>query len=77
VGAVNKIVAAKVCMAETKCSGEAFSISTVDAPTLKGNSNRPPKPKVKANGGLPMKTSSASGRCTCAGQQAQAAITSR
>ena len=32
---------------------------------------------MKASGGLPMKMSSAVGRSTCGGQQAQAAITSR
>jgi hypothetical protein len=51
--------------------------STVLAPTAIGNSSNPPRPKVKASGGLPMKTSSARARSTCGGQHAHAAITSR
>ena len=42
-----------------------------------GNTVRPPRPKVKASGGLPMKTSSAFARSTCGGKQTQLAITSR
>ena len=64
-------------MASSKAGGAGLSSSTTDAPTLIGNSSRPPRPKVKASGGLPMNTSSGRGRSTWRGQQAQAAITSR
>lgn len=64
-------------MPSSSCAGEAFSSSTVEAPNFMGNSSRPPSPKVKAMGGLPMKTSSAEGRSTWPGQQAQMASTSR
>ncbi len=74
---MNSTVAPKARMPSTRSLGEAFSSSTVDAPTLIGNSSRPPSPKVNAIGGLPMKMSSGRGRSTCGGQQAQIAITSR
>jgi hypothetical protein len=44
---------------------------------LSGNSSSPPRPKVKASGGVPMKMSSGTGRRTWGGQQTQEAITSR
>src|SRR5574343_881116 len=77
VGAVNRVVAPKASMPSSRCGGPAFSSSTVLAPTLIGNSSRPPRPKVKASGGLPMKTSSGRGRRMWRGKAAQAAITSR
>ena len=49
----------------------------LEAPMLIGNRARPPRPKVKASGGLPMKTSSAFALNTCGGQQRQIASTSR
>ena len=70
-------LARQCAIAANKTSGVAFSSSTVLAPMASGNSSRPPSPNVKASGGLPMKRSSAFGRSTCGGQQAQAAITSR
>ena len=77
VGAVNITVAPKRCTPAISSGPDTRSISAVDAPTLSGNSSSPPRPKVKASGGLPMKMSSAVGRSTWGGQQAQAAITSR
>ncbi len=74
---MNITVAPNCCTAAIRSGGETLSTSTVDAPTLIGNSSKPPNPKVKASGGLPMKMSSGFGRSTCGGQQAQAAITSR
>ena len=59
VGAVNMTVAPSSRVARARSAGAAFSSSTVEAPMLIGNSVRPPKPNVKASGGLPMKTSSA------------------
>ena len=70
-------VARHCAIAASSTSGVVFSSNTVLAPTDSGNSSRPPRPKVNASGGLPMKRSSAVARSVCAGQQAQAAITSR
>ena len=64
-------------IAASSSSGLAFSSSTAEAPTLIGNSSRPPRPKVKASGGLPMKTSCAVACRQCGGQQRQMASTSR
>ena len=58
VGAVKHTVARCATMAWSRSGGPAFSSSTVDAPMCIGNSVRPPRPKVNARGGLPMKTSS-------------------
>ncbi|RYP44512.1 hypothetical protein DL770_011481 [Monosporascus sp. CRB-9-2] len=77
VGAVNSTVAPNVRMPSTRSLGDAFSSSTVDAPTLIGNSSRPPSPNVNAIGGLPMKMSSARGLSTCGGQHVQMARMSR
>ena len=44
--------------------GDARTKSTVEAPTRMGNSTIPPRPKVKARGGEPMKRSLGSGRST-------------
>ena len=77
VGAVNITVALNTRTARIKSAGEARSSSTVEAPMLIGNNSKPPRPKVKASGGLPMNTSSAWARSTCGGQQAHMAITSR
>ena len=38
-------------------SGVAFSVSAVDAPWRRGNASMPPRPKVKARGGVPQKIS--------------------
>ena len=46
-------------MADSNWSGEGRSINSVDAPIRSGNSRSPPRPKVKASGGLPVKMSSA------------------
>jgi hypothetical protein len=64
-------------MASSRSGGPAFSSSTVEAPMCIGNTVRPPSPKVKASGGLPMKTSSGAARSTWVGKQTQLAITSR
>jgi hypothetical protein len=63
-------------MAGSSARGEAFSSSTVLAPTDSGNISSPPSPKVKASGGLPMNTSSARPQHVRR-PAAQAAITSR
>ncbi len=55
----------------------SFSITTPAAPTRSGNSSNPPRPKVKASGGVPMKTSSLVERSVCTGKQSQIASTSR
>ena len=54
-GAVKHTLARYCVMACSRASGAAFSINTVLAPMLIGNSSKPPRPKVKAKGGLPMK----------------------
>ena len=77
VGAVKSTVARCATSASSSSFGPAFSSSTVEAPTCIGNSVSPPRPKVKASGGLPMKTSFSSARSTCSGKQTQLAITSR
>ena len=62
VGAVKQHGGAEVAaIAVEQVGGAAFSSSTVEAPTRIGNSSSPPRPKVKASGGLPMKTSSGVG----------------
>ena len=64
-------------MARSRPSGVSFSSSTAQAPKRRGNSSRPPRPKVKASGGVPMKISSAR---TCSmerGKQSQMASRSR
>ena len=68
---MKQTVARYEAIAAGSASGDGFSSSTVDAPTDSGNSSSPPSPKVKASGGLPMKTSSRVGRSTWRGQQAQ------
>ena len=45
-------------------AGVAFSISSVLAPTRSGKTTSPPRPKVNASGGVPVKTSSALGFTT-------------
>ncbi|MNQ08597.1 hypothetical protein D3C85_213970 [compost metagenome] len=64
-------------MAHSRPSGVSFSSSTVAAPKRRGNSSRPPRPKVNASGGVPMKMSPAR---TCnmeRGKQSQMANKSR
>ena len=61
VGAVKQTVARCATIASSRSGGPAFSSSTVEAPMCIGNSVSPPRPKVKASGGLPMKTSSGVG----------------
>ena len=74
---MNSTVAWNSLMPSSNSGGLAFSSNTVDAPTDMGNSTRPPRPKVKASGGLPMNTSSGSSRSRCGGQQRQMAMMSR
>ena len=64
-------------MSSASSSGVAFSISSVDAPTRSGKTTRPPSPKVKASGGVPVKTSSAVGRSTWRENVSAMASTSR
>ena len=61
VGAVKQIVILCSSIAFRSESGEGFSIKKVEAPKYMGNKTNPPKPKVKPNGGLPVKISSAVG----------------
>jgi hypothetical protein len=77
VGAVKSTVARCATIASSSSFGPAFSSSTVEAPACIGNSVSPPRPKVKARGGLPTKTSLGSARSTWSGKQTQLAITSR
>ena len=74
---MNSTVAPNSTIASTSAAGAGFSSNTVDAPRCMGKSTSPPRPNVKASGGLPMKTSSASARSTCGGKHTHAAITSR
>jgi hypothetical protein len=64
VGAVNRTVALYFSTASTRSCGAPCSSNTVEAPIDSGNSKRPPRPKVKASGGVPMKMSSGVGRST-------------
>jgi hypothetical protein len=64
-------------MPSSSCGGVACSRSKALAPIRIGNSTSPPRPKVKANGGDPQKTSSGVGRRTWRGKQSQIASTSR
>src|SRR5262249_45451142 len=77
VGAVKRIVARNFWIASRSESGVAFSKSAVLAPKCSGNASSPPNPKVKASGGVPMKTSSALGFRQERGKQSHMAITSR
>ncbi len=64
-------------MIAASSAGVAFSTSTVDAPAWSGNSSTPPRPNVKAYGGVPVNTSSGDGRSTCREKVSQIASTSR
>jgi hypothetical protein len=77
VGAVKAMVARKRSIASSSAAGVPCSSSTADAPTRIGKSTSPPRPKVKASGGVPQKTSSARGRSTWGGKQSHTASTSR
>ena len=76
-GAVKQVVTPKSSMISASSAGVAFSTSTVDAPACSGNSSTPPRPNVKANGGVPVKTSSGDGRSTWREKVSQIASTSR
>ena len=52
-------------------------MSSVDAPARSGNSSRPPSPKVKPSGGVPVNTSSGRGLMTCLEKVSAVASTSR
>jgi hypothetical protein len=58
VGAVKRAVIRCSAIFSKRTGGAAFSKRTVVAPTRNGNTTRPPRPNVKAIGGLPAKTSS-------------------
>ncbi len=77
VGAVKQTVAACRSIRSASSSGVAFSTSRVAAPTRIGNTSRPPSPNVKASGGVPMKTSSGTGRTRCLENVSAIARTSR
>ena len=64
VGAVKQIVTPCSAMCRASSAGVAFSMSSVDAPTRRGKTTRPPSPNVKASGGVPVNTSSGVGRST-------------
>jgi hypothetical protein len=76
-GTVKHTVARNCAIAASSWSGGAFSSNTVDAPMRIGISRMPPRPNVKASGGLPMKTSSGFALNVDFGQQSHMAITSR
>ena len=77
VGAVKQIVTRCWAMRSASWSGVAFSTSSVAAPTRSGKISSPPSPKVKASGGVPVKTSSAVGFSTWAEKVSAIASTSR
>ena len=58
VGAVKQIVARNCWIVSSSVSGVSRSTSTVRAPKRSGKHSRPPRPKVKASGGVPQKMSS-------------------
>ena len=64
-------------MAERRLSGVSFSSKTVAAPTRIEKISNAPRPKVKANGGVPMQMSSDAIRRIDFGKQSHAAIISR
>ena len=61
VGAVKRMVARNFWIDSSSVSGVNFSTSAVLAPKRSGKHSRPPRPKVKASGGEPMKMSSCDG----------------
>jgi len=77
VGAEKNTVALKRWIVSSSVSGESFSTSTVDAPTRIGKASIPPRPKVKAIGGVPQKMSSFDGMRQERGKASHIAITSR
>ena len=77
VGAVKQMLALKRAMPCNRVSGDHRSISTPAAPARNGNRNKPPKPKVKARGGVPMNTSSGTGAMIWRDNTSQIASTSR
>ena len=64
VGAVKQTVTRCSAMCSASSSGVARSTRRLAAPTRIGKTTRPPRPNVNAIGGVPVKTSSASGRST-------------
>ncbi len=77
VGAVKRMVALNRAIDSSSVSGVNFSTSAVLAPKRSGKHSRPPRPKVKASGGEPMKMSSCAGFRQERGKQSHIAITSR
>ena len=77
VGAVNRIVALNFWIDSSSVSGVNFSTSAVLAPKRIGKHSSPPRPKVNASGGEPMKISSLTGFRQERGKQSHIAITSR
>ena len=64
VGAVKRTEILYSEIFSNKTGGAAFSNKTVVAPMRSGNTTRPPRPNVKAIGGLPANTSSFVGLTT-------------
>jgi hypothetical protein len=77
VGAVKQIETLCSTMRSASSSGVAFSTSRVEAPIRSGKTSSPPRPKVNAIGGVPVKTSSAFGRSTWEEKVSAIARTSR
>ena len=64
-------------MSAASSAGVAFSINSAEPPARSGKTRSPPRPKVNAIGGVPVKTSSGVGRRTCAEKVSAIASTSR
>ena len=77
VGAVNSVVTPCSAIASASSPGVARSSNRTLAPTLNGNTIRPPSPKVNPSGGVPAKTSSRVAASTCRPNVSQMAMTSR
>ena len=77
VGAVKQTVTRWASIRSASSVGVAFSTSSVEAPACSGKSRTPPSPKVKANGGVPVKTSSGDGWSTWRENVSQTASRSR
>src|SRR5712664_1344838 len=77
IGEVKQTLALKRWMVSSSVSGVSFSTSTVEAPKRSGKHSMPPRPKVKASGGVPQKMSSLPTLRQERGKQSHIAITSR
>ena len=77
IGVVKQVFALKRSIVSRSVSGVCFSTSTVEAPWRSGKHSMPPRPKVKAIGGVPQTMSSLYIRMTERGKQSHMAITSR